>query len=126
MVPKSRLDEVLAKNKAMQKKINDIEEAETKNNADALRLMKNNNYDLLVTDVKKHGRDTLKLINKLRKSNINIPNIIVCTTYNNNELPDNLRASGVKYLQKPFNISELEDLINTPTPTAHATSSKSI
>ncbi len=35
MVPKSRLDEVLAKNKAMQKKINAIEEAETKNNADA-------------------------------------------------------------------------------------------
>ena len=90
------------------------------NTDEALSLLKDNSFDLLVADIQKPGSSGLSLINELRKLKIRIPNIIVCSSYNRNEFPDGLWTDGVRYLQKPFNLSELKKLLCVPASTDYA------
>ena len=90
------------------------------NTDEALNLLKDDSFDLLVADIQKPGSGGLSLINGLRKLQIRVPNIIICSSYSKNEFPDDLWADGVRYLQKPFNLSELKRLLVVPASTDYA------
>ncbi len=84
------------------------------NTDEALSLLRDDSFDLLVTDIIKPGSNGLSLINELRKLQIRVPNVIICTSYSRDEFPDDLWADGVRYLPKPFNLSELKGLLGVP------------
>ncbi|KKL56986.1 hypothetical protein LCGC14_2239940 [marine sediment metagenome] len=92
------------------------------NTDEALSLLKDNSFNLLVTDIKNPESNGLSLIDKLRKFKIRIPNIIVCSSYSRDEFPDDLWADGVRFLQKPFNLLELKGLLGEPASTDYARS----
>ena len=81
------------------------------NGKEALSLICKNNYDLVLLDLIMPGMDGIKLLEELRKKEVN-PKIIVLTSYNSPEVIRKVSGLGIKYFMlKPFELAELEDKI---------------
>lgn len=83
------------------------------NGVEALRIIVANEFDLLVTDINMPVMDGVSLINEIKRQQIHIPNIIICTGRQKNELPEDLWDVGIRYLPKPFNLAQLKEFIQT-------------
>lgn len=81
------------------------------NGKDALSLISKKKYDLVLLDLIMPGMDGIKLLEELRKREIN-QKIIILTSYNSPEVIRKVSGLGIKYFMlKPFELSELEDKI---------------
>lgn len=86
------------------------------NGAEALEKLKNNDYDILLTDVYMPVMDGYHLIKELREKRIFIPVAVMTSANLEKELFVKFLNEGVqKYIEKPFNkkhIKELEEIID--------------
>jgi DNA-binding NtrC family response regulator len=83
----------------------EIRDAE--NGLEALKLFKNGQYDMVITDVMMPGMGGMELLQSLRKLNVSIP-VIMMTAKPAVELTVSAMKSGVvDFLKKPFDIDGL-------------------
>ena len=82
------------------------------NGLDALNSFKNNQYDLIITDINMPILNGIELIKKIRVLNKEIP-IIITTAYNDNDYIKDAKDVGMNsYLLKPLNFEYLIQDIN--------------
>lgn len=84
------------------------------NGSDALKLASEGNIDLVISDIKMPGMDGLSLL-RLLKSNVDTHHIPVVLLSSKNDTSDRIEgwekgADG--YMSKPFNIEELDTLVD--------------
>lgn len=69
--------------------------------------------DLIITDFKMPDGDGLSLINQLHTRFPNLP-VVMISAYATDDLVERIRKSGVrKFLSKPLNFNELDDVVNS-------------
>ena len=78
-------------------------EVETTNNpAEGLKMLTEEAYDLVISDLKMPGMDGLELFDELRKMSPDIP-VIIITAYGSPEAADEALKKGVAdFITKPF------------------------
>jgi len=81
----------------------------------AINLLKNNNYDLVLTDLKMPGADGMSVLDAtLGKTPA--PNCIVLTAYGSIETAVNaVKAGAFDFVTKPVNLDKLQEVINRAT-----------
>lgn len=81
------------------------------NNGDAaLRLLKDEAFDLVISDVQMPGCDGLNLTLEIRRSYPETK-IILITAYGSDEVHQQVARDGFLYLEKPFDLRQLKDLV---------------
>ena len=81
------------------------------NGNDGLKNFKNDNFDVIFTDINMPGVDGMELIQGIRRVNVDIP-IIILSAHEKREYFLNSIKYGVDgYLLKPFGYEELEEVI---------------
>ncbi len=90
----------------------DIVEAE--NGFHALKLLPTKNYDLILTDINMPDINGLELIRYIRDNEnySTIPVIIISTENTEEDRKRGLALGADKYLDKPFEPAELQELVN--------------
>ena len=78
-------------------------EVETTNNpSEALKMVRENNYDLVITDLKMPGMDGLELCDEAGEIDPDLP-LIIITAYGSLETSDEAMKKGVAdFITKPF------------------------
>jgi len=78
-------------------------DVETTNNpAEGLKMLKEEAYDLVISDLKMPGMDGLEVFDELRKMKPDIP-VIIITAYGSPEAADEALKKGVSdFITKPF------------------------
>lgn len=78
----------------------------------ALELIKENTFDICFLDVKMPGMDGLETYRGIRKTNKEIP-VVIMTGYAVEETLEQAKREGVdKTIYKPFNISQVNEIIS--------------
>ncbi len=95
--------------RALKRKGHDVTVVSSIHEAEA--LLGNNDYDLVITDLKMPEGNGAILIEKLCEKT-NRPDIIVCSAYITPELDREFKYKGIYTLKKPFKLSELEDTLS--------------
>lgn len=81
--------------------------SDAENGLEALKLFKNSQYDMVITDVMMPGMGGMELLHSIRKLNVSIP-VIMITAKPAVELTVSAMKSGVvDFLKKPFDIDGL-------------------
>ena len=81
------------------------------NFSEASNLLLNNNYDLLIADIKIPGGTGLELIEKLRKQSSDIP-VVIITGYDDFEYAKTaIKLNVLGYLLKPLNDDEMKEVL---------------
>lgn len=79
---------------------------------DALALFQNDQFDLVVTDIKMPGMDGLQLLQEIRKAGSKV-DVIMVTAYG--EVETYLKAMSLgaaEYINKPIRIKELKRIVH--------------
>jgi DNA-binding NtrC family response regulator len=78
-------------------------EVETTNNpSEAIKMLKEKNIDLVISDLKMPGMDGIELFDELREVSPDVP-VIIITAYGSLELADEAMKKGVAdFITKPF------------------------
>jgi len=86
-----------------------------KNGRSALKMLENNSYDLIITDVQMPELDGLSLIEEIKKQKIKVP-VIIVSAFGQESISDKgLKKGAVKILRKPFESKQLFDVIEKYT-----------
>ncbi len=80
------------------------------NGEDALRLLKDDVFDLVISDVQMPGCDGLDLTLEIRKSYPDTK-VILITAYGSEEVHKRVALDGFSYLEKPFDLGQLKKLV---------------
>jgi len=82
---------------------NTVYEVETTNNpSEAVKMITENEYDLVISDLKMPGMDGLELCDEVRKIDPDLP-LIIITAYGSLETADEAMKKGVAdFITKPF------------------------
>ncbi len=75
---------------------------------DALRLVLQETFDLLILDLSLPGLDGIEILKTVRARKINLPVMILTARGNLDERVAGLDAGADDYMVKPFELSELE------------------
>ena len=88
-------------------------EVETTNNpSEALKMVMENNYDLVISDLKMPGMDGLELFDEVREMDPDLP-LIIITAYGSLETSDEAIKKGVAdFITKPFRKDSILFTIN--------------
>lgn len=78
------------------------------NGNEALELLRDNQFDLMITDIKMPDIDGLQLLKKVKRHYADIP-VLFITGVTSEEIMASTAADG--FLAKPFRISQIETLI---------------
>ncbi len=78
---------------------------------DALRLFKNDRFDLVLTDLKMAGMDGLQLLNELSQIDSSTPVILMTAHGSIETVKEALRGGAFDYLEKPLDRAKLLDVI---------------
>tara|TARA_Y100000590_G_C15479384_1_gene923367 strand:+ start:527 stop:892 length:366 start_codon:yes stop_codon:yes gene_type:complete len=80
---------------------------------EALELLKEENYDLILSDFRFKDYNAITFLQKLEKQTSNPPQTVIITGLNpsKEEHDDLFKYSCLGVLEKPLEINELEDLI---------------
>jgi two-component system, NtrC family, response regulator AtoC len=86
--------------------VNTAEDAET-----GLKYLRNETFDLVVTDLKLPGMNGLEFMHELRKFNPSVP-VVVMTAYGSVETAvEAMKAGASDYVLKPFSMAEMKLVI---------------
>jgi CheY-like chemotaxis protein len=81
-----------------------------KNGEEAIEMISDGSYDLIISDIMMPGISGLSLITVLRSVHLCFTPIIIMSTLNNRPLLDAAFKAGANdYLNKPFTIEDLSD-----------------
>jgi DNA-binding NtrC family response regulator len=88
-------------------------EVETTNNpSEALKLLTEKDYDLVISDLKMPGMDGIELFNELREIKPDVP-VIIMTAYGSLETSEDAMKKGVAdFITKPFRKDSILFTIN--------------
>jgi len=88
-------------------------EVETTNNpSEGLKLLTQDQYDLVITDLKMPGMDGIELFDELKEIKPDIP-VIIITAYGSLEIADEAMKKGVAdFITKPFRKDNILFTIN--------------
>ena len=79
------------------------------NGNEVLTQMDKRSYDLIILDYMMPDMDGLELIRRIRSKQLSVPLLIVTS---DGPIPDLLRYGVSAWLQKPFDIFELQTVVN--------------
>jgi two-component system response regulator AtoC len=82
------------------------------NGQEALTILRNDNIDLVVSDLHMPVMDGLKLLETLRSENIDIPVIIVTAQGEISSAVQAMKLGALDYILRPFDLEALEIAIN--------------
>ncbi|MDD5014091.1 MAG: sigma-54 dependent transcriptional regulator [Atribacterota bacterium] len=85
---------------------------EADNGSEALKRLQEENYSLVLLDLKMPGLNGIEILKKIRENDLNLP-VIMMSAYGS--IPDAVEAmklGALDYLIKPFDIEELKIIIN--------------
>jgi DNA-binding NtrC family response regulator len=77
----------------------------------ALEAMKNNDFDLLLVDVKMPKKDGMYLMRKIKKQCPDVPIIIMSGYYTTNTIKEAMKMGAAKFVAKPFEPDELVEIV---------------
>lgn len=83
------------------------------NGEKALELLKNQSFDLVLSDIKMPQLDGLRLTARLRETHPDLPVILMTGFPSVESAVEALRAKAEDYVIKPFNINQLFKLIDS-------------
>jgi len=85
------------------------------NGKEGLEIFKNENFDLIITDIKMPDMDGYEFVKKIREMNNSIP-IVICSGFIDEKTKDKFREIGINYyLEKPFKLNEIKELVERLT-----------
>ena len=74
---------------------------------EALELIYDNKYDLLLLDVNVPNITGFELLKSIKENEINIPTIFITSLNTNDDMKKGFKIGCDDYLKKPFDLSEL-------------------
>ena len=81
------------------------------NGEDALALLKDNSFDLVISDVKMPGMDGIQLLSEIKKIDSTIA-VIMLTAFGDRELYLKAMSCGAaEYLNKPVGLYEIKSIV---------------
>jgi DNA-binding NtrC family response regulator len=87
-------------------------QAETaRDGEEALKLIGDKNYGLLILDLKLPGQDGIEVLKKARKLHSDLRGIIITAYPSVDTAREAIKQGAIDYLPKPFELSELEKLV---------------
>ena len=92
----------------------DIEALKAKDGLEAYDILKSKEIDYILVDWMMPELDGLELLQKLQDDNIKVPNILMITAYNKNELLQKAKQNNIsinKVLEKPYTPSSLYNVL---------------
>jgi DNA-binding NtrC family response regulator len=78
---------------------------------EALKLIDEKNYGLLILDLKLPGQDGIEVLKKARKNHPDLRGIIITAYPSVDTAREAIKQGAIDYLPKPFELSELEKLV---------------
>jgi two-component system, OmpR family, response regulator len=87
--------------------------AVAENGTDALRLARNNPYDLLILDVMLPDIDGSEIVRRLRREGNRVPVIFLTAKDTQDDKVTGLTIGGDDYMTKPFGLEELAARVRT-------------
>lgn len=82
-----------------------------KDGEEALSRLKNENFDLVITDLRMPRLGGMDLLKSIKEEKPSLP-VVIITAYGKSETQkDVLAARGDGYLAKPFRVNEIEGLL---------------
>lgn len=78
---------------------------------EALKLIAEKNYGLLILDLKLPGQDGIEVLKKARKHHPDLRGIIITAYPSVDTAREAIKQGAIDYLPKPFELSELEKLV---------------
>ena len=93
--------------------LGDFETAEASSGFEALKMLPQQEYDLIITDINMPDINGLELINFVRSNPryLHIPIIIVSTERSEEDKKRGLALGATAYVTKPFKSAELQEII---------------
>ena len=82
---------------------------------EALEILKNNCFDLIITDVGMPNMDGLTLIEQIRKAQIETPIIVVAGQHDLAVVQKTLAAGALTYMPKPIMFRDIASALQTAT-----------
>ena len=79
--------------------------------ADALRLLDEHSYDVVVMDVRMPGLGGLDVIRRIKETQPNLAVVLISGHGSREDLDEGRRLGAFDYLQKPVDIEDLVDII---------------
>jgi DNA-binding NtrC family response regulator len=80
--------------------------------ADAINCLKENRYDILITDIKMSGPDGIEVVRIAKQIYPEIKPVIITGFATKETAEQAKRIGAMEFIPKPFKISELKTLIN--------------
>jgi two-component system, response regulator, stage 0 sporulation protein F len=78
---------------------------------DALELIEQHTFDLVILDVKMPGMDGIEILARIRKAGLSVPAIMM-TAYDEMQIMDQARSHGIlTHFKKPFDITEVKTVV---------------
>ena len=90
-----------------------FEVAVAENGTDALRLVRNNAFDLLILDVMLPDIDGFEIVRRLRREGNRVPVIFLTARDTQDDKVTGLTIGGDDYMTKPFGLEELAARVRT-------------
>lgn len=78
---------------------------------ESYNMIKKNNYDLVLLDIKMPSLSGFQIIDRLKSENEQIPKIIAITASTNQDCKNKCKQLEIDVLDKPFNIHRLKSMI---------------
>jgi len=85
---------------------------EANNGSEALKRLQEENYSLVLLDLKMPGLNGIEILKKIRENDLNLPVIMMSAYGSIPEAVEAMKLGALDYLIKPFDIEELKIIIN--------------
>ena len=85
------------------------------NGDDALECFKNNNFDLVISDIRMPGMSGLDLLNSIKENSPEIPVIMITAFASPDDAVSAMKNGAFDYISKPFNVDEIKSVIKSAT-----------
>jgi YesN/AraC family two-component response regulator len=83
----------------------------TTNGVEALKFFKENNFDLIITDIHMPEMDGYQLIKEIRKTNKQVPILVLSGFIDNEHISKVLNIGANGYIEKPFTIANIKSIL---------------
>jgi CheY-like chemotaxis protein len=96
---------------------------EAKNGLEAFELIKKENIDLVISDIRMPGGNGIEFLKKTKALNIKSPQFVFITAYSDITIEELFALGAAGIVEKPFDIPELFNLLNwlaMPLPERYA------
>ena len=92
--------------------IYDYQGFKAKDGEEALSRLRNEKFDLVITDLRMPNLGGMDLLKSIKEENPSLPVVVITAFGKSDTERDVLAARADGYLAKPFKVNEIEDLLN--------------